>query len=242
MGAIKHHRPLPLLLLVVLFFSAAPLAAATRTEVTILLSHEAARPGETITAGIRLRAPAGWHTYWKYAGDSGEPTSVAWTLPSSLTASELLWPLPEKLIEVGFSTYIYEGEVILLAPITIAAGAPAGSAALRAKVAWQECEKVCVMGQTEVTANLVIGTESRPSANAALLASWRDRVPMPQPTLKVAADWEKPATENPRPLTIAWPAAAGAKILDEVIPHRRCHLLVVRGGFEVAGDMAAVAA
>ncbi len=214
MGAIKNHRSLALLLLVALCSGAAPLAAAPRTEVTLILSHEAARPGETITAGIRLRAPAGWHTYWKYSGDSGEPTSVAWTLPTSLTAGEFLWPLPEKLIEVGFTTYIYEGDVILLAPITIAAGAPAGSAALRARVAWQECAKVCVLGKTEVAANLVIGTESKPSANAAMLASWRDKIPVPQPTLKVAADWEKPATENPRPLAIAWPVAGGVKTID----------------------------
>ena len=228
MGANKNRCPQALIVLFALLSAAAPLTAATRTEVSLLLSHESARPGETITAGIRLRTPAGWHTYSKYAGDSGEPTSVAWTLPGGLSAGELLWPLPEKLIEAGFTTYIYEGEVILLAPITIAANAPSGNAAFRAMIAWQECEKVCVMGKTEVSASLLIGTESKPSGNAALLLAWRAKIPVSQPAPKVSADWEKPAAENPRPLAIAWPVDGGAKTID--------FFPLVGGDFTVKGE------
>ena len=228
MGAKQFHRLPVLLVLAGLFSGIVPLAAATRTEVSLLLYHDSARPGETITAGIRLRAPAGWHTYWKYSGDSGDPTTIAWALPASVSAGELLWPVPEKLIEAGFTTYIYEGEVVLLAPVTIAANATAGPAALRAKVGWQECEKVCVFGQTEVTASLIIGAESKPSASASLLATWRGKMPELQAEMKIAADWEKPAAENPRALSLAWTVSGTAKSVD--------FFPLVGGDFTVKGE------
>jgi hypothetical protein len=40
-------------------------ARAANTEARLILSHEAARAGDTITAGIQLKMNPGWHTYWR---------------------------------------------------------------------------------------------------------------------------------------------------------------------------------
>ena len=46
-----------------------------RTEKTITAVLEP-RPGETVMAGVLLKMPPGWHTYWKNPGDSGAPTKI----------------------------------------------------------------------------------------------------------------------------------------------------------------------
>ena len=56
------------------------------TQVRLLLSAETARPGDTIYAGVDMKMEAGWHTYWKNAGDAGSPTKIEWTLPPGVTA------------------------------------------------------------------------------------------------------------------------------------------------------------
>src|SRR5256886_387325 len=58
--------------------------AATKTRAQLILSAEAARPGETVMAGVLLKMPAGWHTYWKNSGDSGAPTKIDWQLPEGI--------------------------------------------------------------------------------------------------------------------------------------------------------------
>ena len=83
--------------LVFLPFTASPAGAAVKTQARLILSAEAARPGETVTAGVLLKMPSGWHTYWKNPGDSGEATKIVWQLPGGVQAGEIQWPVPEKL-------------------------------------------------------------------------------------------------------------------------------------------------
>jgi DsbC/DsbD-like thiol-disulfide interchange protein len=95
-------------LVITVFAGSAP-AAATRA--TLLLSANAAQPGETVTAAVRLQMDSGWHTYWKHGGDSGGPTRIEWELPPGVTAGEIQWPTPEKYVAEGFTTYVYHDEV-----------------------------------------------------------------------------------------------------------------------------------
>ena len=63
-------------------------AAGPATKAKLLLSHDTAKPGTTITAGIELKMDKGWHTYWLNPGAAGIPTSVEWTLPKGITAGK----------------------------------------------------------------------------------------------------------------------------------------------------------
>ena len=71
---------------------------AARTEVSLVFAAESARAGETVWAGIQLRIPKGWHTFWRNPGEAGSPTTVEWTLPDGVKAGEIQWPAPEKLV------------------------------------------------------------------------------------------------------------------------------------------------
>src|SRR5439155_14515958 len=90
-----------------LLFTAFSLSAATKTQARLILSAAAARAGETVTAGVLLKMPPGWHTYWKNSGDSGAPTKIDWQLPDGIKAGEIQWPVPEKLTVADLTTYVY---------------------------------------------------------------------------------------------------------------------------------------
>jgi DsbC/DsbD-like thiol-disulfide interchange protein len=136
--------------------------AAAKTQVALLLPSESVRPGDTIIAGVQLRMPSGWHTYWRNPGAAGGATKVQWTLPQGVTAGEIQWPLPEKTTTAGLITYGYEGEVVLLIPLTFGNTVAKGPLDLSAKVSWIECETRCIQGKSTIQGNINVGDESKP--------------------------------------------------------------------------------
>ena len=90
---------------------------AANTTARLVLSHEAAKPGETVWAGMHLRMNQGWHTYWQNGGDAGAGTKIDWTLPAGVTVGAVQWPLPEKKVDVAAGTsltsYVYHNDVVL---------------------------------------------------------------------------------------------------------------------------------
>lgn len=173
-----------------------------------MLSAATARPGDTITAAVYLKMDSGWHTYWKNPGASGMATSIKWQLPPGITAGEIQWPPPEKLLAEELTTYIYHGEAVLLVPLKLAADVKPGPLELKAKVSWLECETLCVPGEADVKAPLEIGSETKPSPDAALLETWRNKLPKPADGLSARAEWEKPARGDLRPLILEWQTTA----------------------------------
>src|SRR4030095_2620721 len=97
------------------------LSHSAQTEARLLFAAEAARPGESIMNALQLRMPAQWHTYWRNAGDVGLPTRIEWTLPKGVAAGEILWPIPEKYTSGDQTQYVYNQEVLLLVPFSLAA-------------------------------------------------------------------------------------------------------------------------
>jgi thiol:disulfide interchange protein DsbD len=193
-------------LLAILFcvaLGAFPARAAT-TAVDLILSADTARPGDTVMAGVRLKMQPGWHTYWRNPGDAGIATTVAWTLPPGVTAGAIQWPVPEKIITQSLTSYAYNDEVTLLVPLKIAANAAPGPLELKAKVKWQECSELCVLGQQEVAASLAIGPETAPSLNASILEIASTKLSESDPNLVASAHWE--AEGDPRPMILEWQA------------------------------------
>ncbi|HEX3798633.1 MAG TPA: protein-disulfide reductase DsbD domain-containing protein [Verrucomicrobiae bacterium] len=192
----------------------APSAHAAATDVSLLLSADTARPGDTITAGIHLKMKPGWHTYWRNPGGSGMATTIAWQLPTGITAGAVEWPVPEKLPAADLTTYVYENEVVLLVPLKIATNAPAGPLDLKAKVSWLECSTECVLGSGKVQGLVTIGSELKPSADAGTIAMWQAKLPLNQPGLAARAWWEKPAKDDLRPVVLEWPSVTNGHDAD----------------------------
>jgi thiol:disulfide interchange protein DsbD len=182
-------------------------ARAAHTQVQLILSADTVKPGDTILVGVDLKMEPGWHTYWKNPGDAGMATEIKWQLPPGISAGEIQWPLPEKLPPAEVTTYGYTNEVVLLVPFTLASNLPAGPVDLKANVSWLECKDSCIPAKADVQATLNVGGETKTSADAATIESWKSKVPS---TLIASGGlgytnygwWEKPATGDTRPLMI----------------------------------------
>jgi thiol:disulfide interchange protein DsbD len=182
---------------------AALAARAAHTQATLVLSDDTAKPGDTVWAGVDLKMDPEWHTYWKNSGDAGMPTTIAWQLPPGVTAGDIQWPLPKKLPPIEVTTYGYDGETMLLVPLTIASNAPSGPITLTANLTWLECKDVCIPVKTSVQVTLNIGNETKASADAATIESWKGKVPSQAPNnFTVKAWWELSTNGDTRPLII----------------------------------------
>ncbi len=182
---------------------------AAHTQARLVLSAATAKPGDTITAGVHLKMDPGWHTYWKNPGGPGLPTTVAWQLPEGVSAGEIEWPLPEKYVTQEITTYVYHDEVVLLVPLKLSPELKPGALEFKAKIQWLECEVACIPGDADVQATLTIGAETKPSASAALIETWRGKLPKPAEGMSPRAFWEKAASGSSRPLMIEWSATVG---------------------------------
>lgn len=184
---------------------AAIAAAEPKTKVSLVFSHAAARPGETITAAVKLVSEPGWHTYWRNAGDAGSPTTVEWKLPAGITAGQIQWPVPEKLIISKLTDYVYDKETLLLVTMTVAADAKLGSMNITGAVSWLECsDKSCVPQDGKVAGTLVIANESKPSDSGPLIEEWRGYLPKVDPNLVAKASWESTTDAKTRKLIVEW--------------------------------------
>lgn len=115
-----------------------------------LLAHapEGVGPGKPVWVGLQITHQPEWHTYWKNPGDSGLPTSLAWSLPAGVSASEIAWPAPKKIPIGNLANYGYEGTVLLPVPLTVSPdfrpGPLASTLDLRLKASWLVCKKECI--------------------------------------------------------------------------------------------------
>ena len=160
-------------------FSQAAEKTAGHVQAAIVAEDLRASAGGTSWVGVRLTMAPGWHTYWKNPGDSGMATRIRWTLPPTVTAGDIHWPAPERIVLPPLVSFGYEKETLLLVPLPIAPGAPR-SVNLSARVDWLECSDVCVPGRADVQLRLETGPTARPNpATAELFARYRSRLPRP---------------------------------------------------------------
>ena len=167
-------------------------ARAGNVEASLVSSRDAARPGESFDAGLRLKMKPGWHVYWKNPGDSGLAPKLEWILPKAWTASAFEWPAPRRLEAPPLTSFGYEDEVVFPLTLTVPADARPGTrSSLRAKATWLECRDVCIPGEAGLT--LAVGAARASRANelgSTLLAAARAAVPRPDPDAAPGASWD----------------------------------------------------
>jgi thiol:disulfide interchange protein/DsbC/DsbD-like thiol-disulfide interchange protein len=180
-----------------------------KTQMELVLGATSAKAGSTVMAGLKLQMPGKWHTYWRSPGEVGKPTEIKWKLPAGITAGEIRWPVPKRMISWDLVSFEYSHEVVLLIPLTIGPDAASGLAELKADVTWLECETdgSCVPGKGSVSSSLKIGDATLASPQGELLAKWQKKLPETAPDLVASARWEGPAHEGKRPLLIDWETA-----------------------------------
>ena len=136
----------------------------------LISENSAITPGHDFTVGLQFKMERGWHIYWENPGDSGEPPHVTWQLPKGLSAGEIKWPAPRKMGASTIVNYVYDGDVLLMAPIHVSSdysGSPSDK--LDAAVKFLICsDQMCMPGKAQVS--LVASGNARSAQDPATAA------------------------------------------------------------------------
>jgi thiol:disulfide interchange protein DsbD len=148
---------------------AQPLPGPRQVDVALHSARAAVAPGERFTIVLRETINEGWHTYWRNPGDSGEPTTLTWTMPAGWSAGEIQWPAPEAVPFAMLVNYGYEGEVLFPVEVTAPANARVGSSVtLSAQAYWLVCSDICIPESATVTLTLPVQAQGRDDPQWAL--------------------------------------------------------------------------
>ena len=128
---------------------------------------------ESLSAGIEIKMQAGWHTYWRYPGDSGVPPRFSFAGSDNLASATVLFPAPHAFTDEAGTTIGYKGNVIL--PVSVVPRQKDKPVTLRAKIDYAVCEKLCVPAE----ARLELTLDPTSGADNAALAAAEARVPQP---------------------------------------------------------------
>ena len=202
-------------------FAVTGTAAPVKTqhvEAELVSERTALVPGQPTTVALRLKMADGWHTYWQNPGDSGLPTTLAWTLPPGVAAGPILWPAPHALPAGPLVNYGYEGEVLLLTEIKVAQDArPGDTLTLGAKAEWLVCKETCIPEEAQLDLALPVAERSDlyPQWGNAIVAT-RDAIPASAPGWLFAAraDGQKVV------VTLTGPAGATAPAGVHFFPYQ----------------------
>ena len=125
-----------------------------------------------LRAGIQIRLDPGWHTYWRYPGDSGAPPNFDFSGSDNVKTATVLWPAPERFPDgAGGHSVGYFGELIL--PLRIAPKDAAKPSSLRLKLDYAVCADICIPAR----ANLVLPLSGGVGASDDMLRAAEARVP-----------------------------------------------------------------
>jgi thiol:disulfide interchange protein DsbD len=141
-------------------------------------------PGQSVWVALELNIRDGWHTYWRNPGDSGQATTLAWTLPPGFTAGDIVWTTPHRFDLPPLVNYGYAGHAVHLVKITAPRELKSGSVALlQAKAGWLVCSDVCIPEDAQLQLKLptVASAAAVDPKDAALFTAARSDLPNPQP-------------------------------------------------------------
>jgi DsbC/DsbD-like thiol-disulfide interchange protein len=155
--------------------------------VRLVAERTAAVPGQTLSVGVQFQIDPNWHIYWRNPGDSGGPPVIEWQLPDGFLASELQWPVPQRIQAATLINYGYEGDVLLPLSMKVPASAKPGSEiALAGHVKYLICSDMCVPGQADVKLTLPVAASAPLSSSGPLFTEARGQLPQPAPRVWTA--------------------------------------------------------
>lgn len=169
----------------------------------------------TADIGLEIQLDAGWHTYWRFPGDSGIPTEVDFSASSGIGPARLRFPAPERYDDGYATSIIYRRQVVL--PIDLPASSTS-PATLRALVRLGMCSDICV--PVEASLELDVSEETlaasdighRMTLARARLALPHPQTEMPPRILKVVR--RSPGADGAALLTITAELPANAVDAD----------------------------
>lgn len=123
--------------------------------------------------GVHIRLKAGWHTYWRSAGDAGSPPEFDWTGSSNVVGADVEWPAPRRITLAGIDTFGYDDEVLF--PVKVRLGDPQSPGRVSLQLTLYVCSAICT--RDEVALAAVVSPGAPPTADADLIKQWHGKVP-----------------------------------------------------------------
>lgn len=149
-------------------------------EAELIAQTTAVRPGETFTAGLRLKMDEHWHTYWINPGDSGMTTALSWDAPDGVEVGPILWPAPQYFVVGGLASFAYEGQIVLPVRVSVPEGFGEDELTLNATADWLVCDDICLPGSADLSLTLPV-VDNEPDVDthwAELFAQAAQRTPI----------------------------------------------------------------
>ena len=117
---------------------------AGEAKVRLLVSGSSdTKSAPAFKGGIEIVLSPGWKTYWRYPGDAGIPPRFDWSGSENIANVEVLYPAPKRITDGSGQTSIgYEERVTF--PLRIQLKDPSKQAALKLKLDFATCEKLCI--------------------------------------------------------------------------------------------------
>lgn len=139
-----------------------PWVKSDKAEVR-LISAGAPGADKPLRAGVEIRMAPGWHTYWRYPGDAGIPPRFDWSGSSNLASAEIRWPAPTRIsVEGGIESIGYTDSVLF--PVLIRPVDATKPVALRLKIDFGVCERVCIPASATLAVDIPPGSGKRHAA------------------------------------------------------------------------------
>lgn len=184
---------------VVLLMAAGLSRADTPLQVTLVSEVTSIQPGKPFYAGLHLRHGPAYHSYWKFPGIVGVPTSIQWKLPNGFEAGEIEWPEPEPVLMFKIKAQGFERDVLLPIKITPPADLKPGERVkLGGKASWMSCARTCHPGFTDVMLELPVKSEA-----PAIDDKWRVMFDQERArTARSNAAWTASAMESGQTVTL----------------------------------------
>ena len=181
LGTVKYKNSIKLFLLICASLISTQaltdnIVDASDSRIEILTESTSITPGDELLIGFKFTLNPGWHTYWENPGDAGEGASIKWNLPNDVSASEILWPGPQRIPVEPLMTFGYEDEVVLLTKI-YTSEATIVPLNLNALVSWYTCKEICIPQEAEVSIPIKLGNKT-PSASKVILDQTLEEVPI----------------------------------------------------------------
>ena len=181
---------LVLALLPVFSVSAAPIQAQYAT-LELISDRAQIAPGESFTLAVHIELEPHWHLYWINPGASGLPLELDWQLPEGLSAGEIQWPTPERILLAGLMSYGYKDQVTYLIPFQASESLQPGQILqISADAFWLICKEICLPGDAVLQIELSVGGSALPSAEADQINAARELLPAAALPFPVSAEFD----------------------------------------------------
>lgn len=150
-------------------------------SVSIIPESEHPSVGQTQTLALKMTPQKGWHGYWENPGDAGFANHFKWSLPDGVTVGDFAYPAPNQLLTSGLMNYIYHGEYVLLAPLTISKDYQEGeSVDLILELNYLVCNpESCLPESQSLSTTLTVGDGAKDSALQNRFNQWQALIPKP---------------------------------------------------------------